>query len=301
MVDWSGLYPAVTTQFHRDESLDIEATQGCIDRLIEAGVQGLVMLGTVGENGSLDAAEKRRVLRAAVEAAAGRVPVLAGVAETGTALGETFARDSEAIGVDGLMVLPALAYRSDARETVAHYRRIARASALPVMVYNNPVSYGVDITPPMFEALAGEETIVAIKESSEDVRRITDLVGLLGDRFTLFCGVDDLVLESTLLGSVGWVAGLANVFPAESVRLLELARKGAWDEARTLYRWLTPCYHLDVSPKLVQNIKLGQLVMGLGAEWVRAPRRVLEGEERREVVALIESTARHRPGLGRAA
>ena len=153
------------------------------------------------------------------------------------------------------------------------YRRIARASALPVMVYNNPVSYGVDITPPMFEALAGEETIVAIKESSEDVRRITDLVRLLGDRFTLFCGVDDLVLESTLLGSVGWVAGLANVFPAESVRLLELARKGAWDEARTLYRWLTPCYHLDVLPKLVAEHQARPARHGSG-------RRVGEGAPR---------------------
>ena len=301
MVDWNGIFPAVTTQFRRDESLDIEATQRGVEGLVAAGMDGLIMLGTVGENSSLDAAEKRTVLRAAKEAAGGRVPVLSGVAEYTTALGETYARDCEEIGIDGLMVLPAMVYKSDPRETVAHYRRIARASGLPIMVYNNPVSYGVDITPEMFADLAEEETIVALKESSENVRRITDIVNLLGDRFVLFAGVDDLVLESTLLGTVGWVSGLVNVFPEESVRLMDLARKGAWDEARTLYRWLTPSFHLDTSTKLVQNIKLGQHVVGLGAEWVRAPRLVLEGAERAEVIALIETAAANRPALRGAA
>ncbi len=301
MVDWNGIFPAVTTQFRRDESLDIEATQRGVEGLVAAGMDGLIMLGTVGENSSLDAAEKRTVLRAAKEAAGGRVPVLSGVAEYTTALAEVFAKDCEEIGIDGLMVLPAMVYKSDARETVAHYRRIARASGLPIMVYNNPVSYGVDITPEMFADLADEETIVALKESSENVRRITDIVNLLGDRFVLFAGVDDLVLESTLLGTVGWVAGLVHVFPEESVRHLDLAPKGACDEARTHYRWLTPSFHLDTSTKLVQNIKLGQHGMGLGAEWVRAPRLVLEGAERAEVIALIETTAENRPALKGAA
>ena len=301
MVDWSGVYPAVTTQLRQAESLDIEATQRCIEGLIGAGMNGLIMLGTVGENCSLDAAEKRTVLRAAKEVAGGRVPVLSGVAEYTTALGEAYARDCEEIGIDGLMVLPAMVYKSDRRETVAHFRRIARASSLPIMVYNNPPSYGVDITPEMFVDLADEDTIVAIKESSENVRRVTDIVNRLGDRFVLFAGVDDLVLESTLLGTVGWVAGLVNVFPEDSVRLLNLARMGAWDEARQLYRWLTPCYHLDTSTKLVQNIKLGQQVMGLGAEWVRAPRLVLEGDERAAVIALVEAAAENRPALRGAA
>ena len=301
MVDWNGVYPAVTTQFRQDESLDIEATQRCIEGLIGAGMSGLIMLGTVGENCSLDGAEKRTVLRAAKEAAGGRVPVLSGVAEYTTALGETYARDCEEIGIEGLMVLPAMVYKSDPRETVEHYRRVARASSLPIMVYNNPVSYGVDITPKMFVELSDEETIVAIKESSENVRRVTDLVNLLGERFVLFAGVDDLVLESTLLGTVGWVAGLVNVFPEESVRLLDLARKGEWAEARILYRWLTPCYHLDTSTKLVQNIKLGQHVLGLGSEWVRAPRLVLEDAERAEVIALVETAADSRPTLKGAA
>ncbi len=300
-IDWNGVYPAVTTQFRQDESLDIESTQRSIEGLIGAGMSGLIMLGTVGENCSLEESEKRTVLRAAKEVAGGRVPVLSGVAEYTTALGETFARDCEEIGIDGLMVLLAMVYKSDRRETVAHYRRIARASGLPIMVYNNPISYGVDITPEMFVDLADEETIVAIKESSENVRRVTDLVNRVGDRFVLFAGVDDLVLESTLLGTVGWVAGLVNVFPEESVRLLDLARNGAWDEARALYRWLTPCYHLDTSTKLVQNIKLGQQVMGLGAEWVRAPRLVLAGDERAAVIGLVETAADNRPALKGAA
>ena len=301
MVDWSGIFPAVTTQFRRDESLDIEATQRGVEGLIAAGMDGLIMLGTVGENSSLDAAEKRTVLRTAKEAAGGKVPVLSGIAEYTTALAETFAEDCQEIGIDGLMVLPAMVYKSDPRETVAHYRRVARASGLPIMVYNNPVSYGVDITPEMFADLADEPTIVALKESSENVRRITDIVNLLGDRFVLFAGVDDLVLESTLLGAVGWVSGLVSVFPEESVRLFDLARAGAWDEAITLYRWLTPSFHLDTSTKLVQNIKLGQHVMGLGAEWVRAPRLVLEGAERAGVIALIETAAETRPALKGAA
>ena len=301
MVDWNGVYPAVTTQMRQDETLDIKATQRCIEGLIKAGMNGLIMLGTVGENCSLSADEKRAVLRAAKEAADGRVPVLSGVAEYTTALGAAYARECEEIGIDGLMVLPTMVYKSDGRETVAHYRRIARASGLPIMVYNNPVSYGVDITPEMFVELADEKTIVAIKESSDNIRRVTDIVNLLADRFVLFAGVDDLVLESTLLGTVGWVAGLVNVFPEESVLLLDLARKGAWDEARTLYRWLTPCYHLDTSTKLVQNIKLGQQVLGLGSEWVRAPRLVLEGAERAAVIALVETAAENRPALKGAA
>jgi dihydrodipicolinate synthase/N-acetylneuraminate lyase len=300
-VGWNGVYPAVTTQFGQDESLDIEATQRSIEGLIKAGMGGLIMLGTVGENCSLSANEKLTVLRAAKEAAGGRVPVLSGVAEYTTALGETFARDCEKIGIDGLMVLPAMVYKSDGRETAVHFRRIAHASDLPIMVYNNPVSYGVDITPEEFVGLADEKTIVAIKESSENVRRITDIVNLLGERFVLFAGVDDLVLESMLLGTVGWVSGLVNVFPEESVRLLNLACAGAWDEARTLYRWLTPSFHLDTSTKLVQNIKLGQHVMGLGAEWVRAPRLLLEGAERAAVIALIETAAENRPALKGAA
>lgn len=294
---WTGVFPAVTTQFKGDQSLDLEATRRHIDVLIQSGCRGLVMLGTVGENTSLAADEKRKVLRAAKEAASARVPVLSGVAEYTTALAGAFARDCEDIGIDGLMVLPAMVYKSDPRETLTHYRSVARASRLPIMVYNNPVSYSVDITPEMFAELADEDTVVAIKESSENVRRLTDITNLTGGRYTLFSGVDDLVLESVLLGAVGWVAGLVNAFPRESVELFEWAIAGRWDDARAYYRWLMPIFHLDTSPKLVQYIKLGQQVMGLGSEVTRAPRLVLEGEERARIIALFEKTAAGRPDL----
>lgn len=293
--DWTGVFPAVTTQFKADQSLDLEATAQHLDTLIAAGVHGLVVLGTVGENSALEPDEKRKIVRLAVETAAKRVPVLVGVAECSTAAACRFAADCEGLEADGLMVLPAMIYKTDARETVAHFRAVARVSDLPIMVYNNPVSYGVDITPEMFAELGDEPTLVALKESSDDVRRITDLVNLCGNRYILFCGVDDLILESMLLGATGWVAGLVNAFPRESVRLWDLARAGRWEEARTLYRWFMPLLHLDTHVKLVQYIKLAQAMAGLGTETLRAPRLPLEGEERARVAAIIERGLESRP------
>ncbi len=287
-VSWSGVFPAVTTQFAADESLDLEATCRHVNALIEAGVHGLVMLGSVGENIALEAAEKRAVLKASLETVAGRVPLLSGVAECSTAAACRYAADAEALGVDGLMVLPAMVYKSDAGETMNHFRRVARASGLPVMCYNNPLSYGVDITPQMFVELADEKAFTAIKESSDDVRRLTDLANLCGERYVLFCGVDDLLLESVLLGVSGWVAGLVNAFPTQSVRLWQLAAAGRWEEARELYRWFMPLLHLDTHVKLVQYIKLAQAMAGRGSETVRAPRLPLEGEERRRIQAIIQ-------------
>ncbi len=296
-VTWTGIYPATTTQFKSDQSLDLEATARHVNTLIEAGVRGLIMLGTVGENTSLEPEEKRAVLKTAVEIAGSRVPVLTGVAECSTAAACRFAADSQALGVDGLMVLPAMVYKSDGREMIKHYRSVARASDLPIMCYNNPVSYGVDITPEMFAELGDEPTLAAIKESSEDVRRITDLANLCGERYVLFCGVDDLIVESVLLGVSGWVAGLVNAFPHESVRLWNLAAASRWEEARALYRWFVPLLHLDTHVKLVQYIKLAQAMTGLGSETVRAPRLSLEGEERARVSAIIKSGIDARPKL----
>ena len=287
-IDWRGVFPAATTQFDSDETLNLEGTAAHLERLIEGGVHGLIVLGTVGECTVLDDREKRAVLEAAVETAAGRVPVLSGVAENSTAAACRFAGDAEKLGADGLMVLPAMVYKSDARETMVHFRAVARASSLPVMCYNNPVSYGVDITPKMFAELADEPTLIAIKESSDDVRRITDLINRVGDRYILFCGVDDLALEAAMLGAVGWVAGLVNAFPEESVRLWTLAREGRWEEARSLYRWFTPVLHLDCHVKLVQYIKLAQAICGMGSETTRAPRLALEGEERAQVTAIVQ-------------
>jgi 4-hydroxy-tetrahydrodipicolinate synthase len=295
-ISWRGVFPAATTQFHDDQALDLARTTGHVERLLRAGVHGVIMLGTVGENCSLEYSEKLDVLRASVGQVAGRAPVLAGVAECTTALASRFAADARKAGVDGLMVLPAMVYKSDPRETLAHFRAAAKATDLPILCYNNPVSYGVDITPSMFAELADEPRFVAIKESSENVRRITDLKNVCGDRYLLFCGVDDLILESVLLGAVGWVAGLVNAFPEESVRLWNLASAGRHEEAVRLYRWFTPLLHLDTSPKLVQCIKLAMAETGLGTEAVRAPRLPLAGREREEVLATIRRAVETRPG-----
>src|SRR3954468_22536538 len=221
-VNWQGVFPAVTTQFDQDQSLDLEATARHIDVLIDSGVSGLVMLGSLGENTSLEPPEKRRVVELAVRVSNGRVPVLSGVAECSTAAACRYAADAERLGADGLMVLPAMVYKSDARETVAHFRAVARASGLPVLCYNNPVAYGGDLTPATFAELADEPTLVAIKESSGDVRRITDLFNAVGDRYAIFSGVDDLILESTMLGAVGWVAGVGLAYPRENQYLWDL-------------------------------------------------------------------------------
>lgn len=293
---WKGVLPAVTTQFNADQSLNLAATTDHVEKLIRSGVDGLIMLGTVGENCSLDYAEKLEVLRAVVRRVEGRVPVLTGVAECTTALACRFAADAHKAGVTGLMVLPGMVYKSDPRETMTHFRAVARATDLPIMCYNNPVSYGVDITPAMFAELADEPRFVAIKESSENVRRITDLKNVCGERYLLFCGVDDLVLESVVLGAVGWVSGLVNAFPAENRLLWDLATAGRYAEAVKVYRWYTPLLHLDTHPKLVQYIKLAMAETGLGSETVRAPRLPLAGKEREEILGLIRSAIKTRPG-----
>ena len=293
--DWKGVYPAVTTHFHDDYSLDIAATLKHLDAMLEGGVHGFIMLGTVGENCSLEYAEKLEVLKATVDHIGGRVPVLTGVAEYTTALACRFAADAQKTGVDGLMVLPAMVYKSDARETMAHFRGVAAASDLPIMCYNNPVSYGVDILPEMFADLADEPKLVAIKESSENPRRITDLYNVVGDRYTLLCGVDDLALESVMLGAVGWVSGLVNAFPAENRLVWDLATAGRWDEAREVYRWYTPLLHLDTHPKLVQYIKLAVAECGYGSELTRPPRLPLVGAEREQILGVIRKAIETRP------
>jgi len=293
--NWGGVFPAATTEFKQDQSLDLKATMRHIEVMIDAGVHGMIVLGTVGENCSLEYHEKLDVLKATIESVRGRVPVLTGVAECSTALACRFAAGARELGVDGLMVLPAMVYKSDPRETIAHFRAVAKASDLPILVYNNPVSYGVDITPEMFKEMADERRFVAIKESSENVRRITDLKNVCGDRYMLFCGVDDLVLESIVLGATGWVSGLVNAFPAENRLLWDLATTGQLEKALQVYRWYTPLLHLDTRVKLVQCIKLANQECGYGTEMVRAPRLPLTGAERDEVVSIIRQAIKTRP------
>jgi dihydrodipicolinate synthase/N-acetylneuraminate lyase len=294
-VSWQGVFPAATTQFKADQALDTPATLKHLDAMLAAGIDGLIMLGTVGENCSLEYQEKLNVLRATVEHVAGRVPVLTGVAEYTTSLACRFALDAKKAGVNGLMVLPCMVYKSDARETLTHYRTVAGSTDLPIMCYNNPVSYGVDITPAQFAELADVKNLVAIKESSENCRRITDLKNAVGDRYLLFCGVDDLVLESVVLGAVGWVSGLVNAFPRENRLLWDLAKAGRYDEARAVYRWYTPLLHLDTHVKLVQYIKLAAAECGYGTDMVRAPRLPLAGEERERILAVVRQAIVTRP------
>ena len=295
--NWHGVYPAATTHFHPDYSLNLPAFQTHLDQMIKAGVHGMVVLGSVGENTAHDYDEKMTVLAAAKEAVAGRVPLLSGVAEFTTATACRYARDCERLGIDGLMVLPAMVYKSDPRETLAHFRAVARASGLPVMIYNNPPAYSTDVTPEMFVELADEPTIVSIKESSSDPRRITDLVNLTGDRYILFSGVDDLVMECALLGAVGWISGLVNAFPAENRALWDLIIAGKWAEALALYRWYTPLLHLDTHVKLVQYIKLAAQETGLCSETTRPPRLAIEGAEREKVLGIIRKAIATRPAL----
>lgn len=300
-LSWHGVIPALMTEMKQDGSLDLDATQRHIRSCLDAGCEGFVMLGTLGENSSLSVDEKEAVVRAAVEAVQGRVPVLAGVAEYTTALAIESAKRMERAGAAGLMALPTMVYQTDARESIQHFRTLARAIDLPIMIYNNHVAYKVDLKPDDFAELVGEKNIEAVKESSHDSRRVTDMINRLGNRYKLLCGVDDLMLENVLFGAVGWVSGLANSFPREAVQMFRAAEAGRTEEALRLYRWFMPMLHLDVATKLVQYIKLVNQMTGEGSEWVRAPRLTLIGEERRRVEAIVEQALSTRPNLAQAA
>ncbi|WP_029030287.1 dihydrodipicolinate synthase family protein [Salinarimonas rosea] len=305
-VSWQGVFPAVTTQFHEDLSLDRDGTHRVVDALVNDGVSGLIIGGTVGENCSLTFAEKREIMEIAKDAARGRVPVVAGVAEFTTPFAVEVAREAQRIGVDGIMVMPALVYSSKPHETAAHFRGVATAVDLPVMVYNNPPIYKNDVTPEILASLADCETIVCFKESSGDTRRFVDVRNLVGDRFTLFAGLDDTVLESVMLGAAGWVSGMSNAFPREGETLFRLARDGRYEEAMPIYEWFMPLLHLDARPDLVQCIKLCEHLVGRGTHRTRPPRLALSDAERAEVESMMKKALANRPtlpdvGLGAAA
>jgi 1-pyrroline-4-hydroxy-2-carboxylate deaminase len=292
---WSGVFPAATTQFDPGLEVDLPATQTVQNALLKDGVHGLVLMGTVGEGNSLSAAEKRGVLSAAVEVSAGKVPVIAGVSEFTTATAVTFVRDAERIGAAGFMVLPGMVYVPTPAELEHHFRTVAAATGLPIMLYNNPPSYRVNIDIPTLARLADVPNIVAIKESAPDSRRFTDIINEFGERFVLFAGLDDVAFEAITLGAKGWVSGLTNAFPAESLRLYDALRKGDLERARRIYRWFMPLLHLDAEHDLVQSIKLAEQVMGRGSERVRPPRLPLSGARRAEVIAMIERARDSRP------
>jgi 4-hydroxy-tetrahydrodipicolinate synthase len=297
IADWHGVFPAVPTQFDENLNIDIEGTQKHIASLLDNGIHGLVMLGTIGENCSLTMPEKSSVLQATLEVVQGAVPVMSGIAEYTTDMACATARQAEADGVDGLMVLPAMVYKADARETVAHFRAIASATGLPIMCYNNPPVYQVDITPDMFLNLADVENIVCIKEASGDPRRITEIFNTLGDRYKVFSGLDDVALECIMLGCHGWISGLVDAFPAENRALWNAAMTGDYPRALDIYRWYMPMLRFDSHPKLVQYIKLTCQELGYGSERVRPPRLPLEGEEREEVLSIVRKCIDSRPTL----
>lgn len=289
-VQWKGVFPAVTTKLKEDGTLDAVAIANGLNRLIENGVSGVVMMGMVGENASLSHAEKCQVLEIAKTTIDGRVPLISGVAETSTDAAIAFAKAAEKIGVDGLMVFPALSYKSDDRETVTFYQSVASAVTIDILLYNNPRGYGVDLTPDLLAELADYKNVTAIKEESYDTTRVTDLFNRFGDRYAVVCGVDDLILESVALGAVCWVSGMANALPKESVALLDSAVKGDFTYARKLYRILTPLYHLDTHVKLVQYIKLAENMIAGYSETVKLPRLPLIGAERAKIQTIVEKT-----------
>jgi 4-hydroxy-tetrahydrodipicolinate synthase len=292
---WKGVYPAATTQFAADLSIDLAATQAVQTALVDDGVDGLIVLGTCGENNSLEPDEKRTVLKGAVEAVGGRVPLVAGVSEFTTTRAIQYARDAEAMGIDGLMLLPAMVYVPTPEELQAHFRAVAEATSLPIMLYNNPPAYRVNVDFATLEGLSDVKNIVAVKESAPDPRRFTDIINRFGDRYEVMAGLDDIALEGLMLGASGWVSGLTSAFPRESVRLVAAADEGNWEEARAIYRWFMPLLHLDAEHDLVQSIKLAEQIMGRGSERVRLPRLPLTGQRRKDVIAWVEQAAATQP------
>ena len=295
---WNGVFPATTTKLKPDGSVDINATQAGLDRLITSGVSGVIVLPMLGENASLTQSERDRVVTAAKEVVAGRVPLLSGLAQLSTDDAVQAAKNYQRLGAEGMMVFPSLAYRTDRRETIAWYKAIAAASDLPIMIYNNPIAYRVDVDVETLKSLSDIAKIVAIKEETGDIRRVTDLFNAFGNRYDIFCGVDDLLLESVALGAVGWVSGMTNAWPLECVKLFNLSKGGKFAEALRLYRILTPAFHLDTDVKLVQYIKLAEHLTYGASLAVRAPRLPVEGAELAHAEAVIRKTIADLAALG---
>jgi dihydrodipicolinate synthase/N-acetylneuraminate lyase len=295
--DWKGVYPAVTTKFTADDQLDMPLFEKNLEFQIEAGVNGVILGGTLGEASVLSTDEKERLVRFAIEKVAGRVPVVLNIAEGSTREALQQAAYAKAWGAQGLMILPPMRYKSDHRETVTYFTTIAKSTDLPIMIYNNPVDYKIDVTPDMFEELTACTNIQAIKESTRDVTNVTRLINRFGGRYKILCGVDTLAMEELLLGADGWVAGLVCAFPRETVAIYRLVKAGHIEEARKIYRWFMPLLELDIHPKLVQYIKLAEKQAGIGSEMVRPPRLTLAGAEREQVLHTIDTGIANRPEL----
>lgn len=295
--EWKGVFPAVTTKFTADDELDFVAFDINLHAQLDAGVDGIILGGSLGEASTLTQDEKDALLKHTVAAVAGKVPVLMNVAEQTTKQAVAAAVRARDLGADGLMLLPPMRYTSDDRETVLFLRTVAQATELPIILYNNPADYKIWISPAMFSELIDLPTIQAVKESTRDISNVTRMKNAFGDRFAVFTGVDTLGMESLLMGADGWVAGLVCAFPRETVAIYRLIQAGRIQEALAIYRWFLPVLELDVSTKLVQNIKLAESLTGLGNEIVRLPRLPLVGEERERILDIVNSALASRPVL----
>lgn len=294
---WEGVMPAVTTKFDAQDQLDLELFEVNINAQVEAGVHGIILGGTLGEASTLTTAEKEQLITKTQEIVSGKIPVIMNIAEQSTREACEKAMRAETLGADGLMVLPPMRYSATSRETVAYMRAIARSTSLPIMIYNNPVDYKIMVTLDMFEELLQEENIQAVKDSTRDVSNVTRIKNRFGDKLRILCGVDPLALETLVAGADGWVAGLVDAFPKETVAIYNYVKSGQIEKALEIYRWFMPLLELDISPQLVQNIKLAEVATGIGSEYVRAPRLPLYGEERARVQKIIHRAMANRPEL----
>lgn len=296
-MNWVGVMPAVTTKFTKDDQLDLDMFSKNINAQIDAGVHAIILGGTLGEASTLTQDEKRILVQHTVGLVQDRVPVVINIAEQTTKDAILAAERAEKYGAKGIMVLPPMRYKSTDYETVAYFKAVAENTSLPMMIYNNPVDYKIEVTLDMFEELVQYDTIQAVKDSARDITNVTRMRNRFGDRLKILCGVDTLALESMLMGADGWVAGLVCAFPRETVAVYELVKAGRIKEARAIYRWFMPLLELDISPQLVQNIKLAEVATGMGTEYVRLPRMPLQGKERERVKAIIEEGMRTRPNI----
>jgi len=295
--EWKGVFPALTTKFTANDELDLPLFEKNLQAQLAAGVEGIILGGTLGEASVLTTDEKEKLVKFAVEKVAGKVPVIINIAEGSTKEAIRQGELAKAWGAVGLMILPPMRYKSDHRETVTYFKTIAASTDLPIMIYNNPIDYKIDVTPDMFDDLQSSKNITAIKESTRDVTNVTRLINRFGGRYKILCGVDTLALEELAAGADGLVAGLVCAFPAETVAIYKLVKAGKLQEALKIYRWFMPLLELDIHPKLVQYIKLAEKQAGIGSEYVRAPRLALEGEERERVLKIINDGIATRPVL----
>ena len=296
-ISWNGVFPALTTKFTADDKLDFPLFEKNLSAQLDAGVAGVILGGTLGESSVLSNDEKFSLVKFTVEKVAGKVPVVMNIAEGSTRDAVKLADEAKKCGAKGLMMLPPMRYKSDHRETVEYFKAVANSTDMPIMVYNNPVDYKVDVTLDMFAELAACENIEAVKESTRDISNVTRMISRFGDRFKILCGVDTLAMEEILMGAHGWVAGLVCAFPAETVAIFKLIKAGRVSEALTIYRWFLPLLELDIHAKLVQYIKLAETEAGIGSEHVRTPRLILVGEERERILKIIRDGIAVRPTL----